>query len=78
MSDRSAFTLPEIDPAARPEFSDAASCKAWLEHVPLANVSTAQHQLLIQVEEFNRFAAAPKERFEALEAAREAVSFVQI
>ena len=78
MSDRSAFTLPEIDPASRPEFSDAASCKAWLEHVPLANVSTAQRQLLIQMEEFNRFAAAPKARFEALEAAREAVSFVQI
>jgi hypothetical protein len=78
MADLSAFKLPDIDPAATPEFSDGASCKAWLEHVPLANVSTAQHQLLIQVEEFNRYAAAAKDRFEALEAAREAVSFVQI
>ncbi len=73
-----AFKLPEIDPAATPEFSDGASCKAWLENVPLANVSTAQHQLLIQVEEFNRYGAAATDRFEALEAAREAVSFVQI
>ena len=78
MTDLSAFKLPEIDPAATPEFADGASCKAWLENVPLANVSTAQHQLLVQVEEFNRTAAAPKDRFEALEAAREAVSFVQI
>jgi hypothetical protein len=78
MTDLSAFKLPEIDPAATPEFSDAAGCKAWLENVPLANVSTAQYQLLIQIEEFNRYAAGAKDRFEALEAAREAVSFVQI
>ncbi len=78
MTDLSAFKLPEIDPAATPEFTDGASCKAWLENVPLANVSTAQRQLLIQVEEFNRTASAPRDRFEALEAAREAVSFVQI
>jgi len=78
MSDLSAFKLPEIDPAARPEFTDGPSCKAWLENVPLANVSTAQHHLLIQVEEFNRTAVAAKHRFEALEAVREAVSFVQI
>ncbi len=78
MTDLSAFKLPEIDPAATPEFSDAAGCKAWLENVPLANVSTAQYQLLIQIEEFNRYAAGAKDRFETLEAAREAVSFVQI
>jgi len=78
MTDLSAFKLPEIDPAARPEFTNGASCKSWLENVPLANVATAQHQLLMQFEEFNRAAAAPKNRFEALEAAREAVNFVQI
>jgi len=78
MSEPSAFELPDIDPAARPEFADGASAKAWLEHVPLANVSAAQHQLLVQAEEFNRYAAAPEERFAALEAVREAVNFVQI
>lgn len=78
MSNPQAFRLPEIDPAASPEFSDAASAKAWLEHVPLANVSAAQHQLLIQVEEFNRYAASPEQRFGVLEALREAVNFVQI
>jgi len=78
MTDLSAFKLPKIDPAARPEFTDGASCKSWLENVPLANVATAQHQLLMQFEEFNRTAAAAKDRFAALEAAREAVHFVQI
>jgi len=78
MSEPSAFQLPDIDPAARPEFTDGASCKAWLEHVPLANVAAAQHQLLVQLEEFNRFAASPAARFAALETVREAVHFVQI
>ncbi len=45
MKESAAFKLPEIDPAARPEFTDGPSCKAWLENVPLANVSTAQRQL---------------------------------
>jgi hypothetical protein len=78
MSQPSASQLPDIDPAARPEFADRASAKAWLEHVPLANVSAAQHQLLVQVEEFNRFGAGPEARFAVLEALREAGSFVQI
>ncbi len=74
----SEFKLPAIDPAAVPEFADGPGCKAWLENVPLANVSTAQHQLLVQVEEFNRYACGAKERLEVLEAIREAVNFVQI
>jgi hypothetical protein len=78
MSAPSGLQLPDIDPAARPEFTDGAGAKAWLEHVPLANVSAAQRQLLIQVEEFNRTAADPGERCAALEALREAVNFVQI
>jgi hypothetical protein len=78
MKESAAFALPEIDPAARPEFADGPSCKAWLENVPLANVSAAQHQLLVQLEELNRCAAPARARLEALEAVREAVSFVQI
>jgi hypothetical protein len=78
MSDAPAFKLPDLDPAARPEFADGPGAKAWLEDVPLANISAAQHQLLVQVEELNRFAAAPEARFAALETIREAVNFVQI
>ena len=72
------FDLPEFSADAAPEFVDAVSAKAWLENVPLANVATAQHQLLVQVEEFNRHDTKAVTRLAALEAVREAVQFVQI
>lgn len=70
--------LPELSEGAAPEFVDAASCKAWLEHVPLANVGAAQGELLDQLEEFNRFPVSSANRLAVLEALREAVHFVQI
>ena len=70
--------LPELSESASPEFSDAATCKAWLEHVPLANVAAAQGELLDQLEEFNSFPAAAAQRLAVMEALREAVNFVQI
>ncbi len=70
--------LPEISPQAAPEFMDAATAKAWLENVPLANVAAAQHQLLAQMQEFNRFAVSAVSRLATLEALREAVQFVEI
>src|SRR5258708_11074908 len=70
--------LPELSPRAAPECADAAGCKAWLEHVPLANTGTAQHQMLSQIEEFNRFPASAAVRLAVMEALREAVHFVQI
>jgi hypothetical protein len=70
--------LPAFTADAAPEFIDAASAKAWLENVPLANVAAAQHQLLSQLQEFNRFAAKATSRLAALEAVREAVQFVEI
>src|SRR5574341_412229 len=72
------FKFPEIDPAAMPEFTDGASCKAWLASVPLANIAAAQRRILVQIEELNRCALRPRQRLEALEAVREAVHFVQI
>jgi hypothetical protein len=70
--------LPELSESASPEFTDAVTCKAWLEHVPLANVATAQGELLSQLEEFNRFPTTAAQRLAVLEALREAVNFVQI
>jgi hypothetical protein len=70
--------LPEPAADAAPEFVDAASAKAWLENVPLANVSAAQQQLLSQLQEFNRSATKGTGRLGALEAVREAVGFVEI
>jgi len=78
LSDVPSFPLPTVDPAAQPEFTDGPSCKAWLEHVPLANVPEAQHQLLLAVRELNRAGVAGAARLAALEAAREAVHFVQL
>jgi len=72
------LALPEFSASAAPEFIDAASAKAWLENVPLANVAAAQHQLLTQLHEFNRFATKAVSRLAALEAVREAVQFVEI
>ncbi len=70
--------LPELSPQAAPEFMDAATAKAWLENVPLANVAAAQQQLLAQMQEFNSFAANAVSRLATLEALREAVQFVEI
>ena len=72
------FELPQISAEAAPEFSDVVACKAWLEHVPLANVAEAQRQLLAQITEFNRFPCKAMMRLQTLEALREAVAFVQI
>ena len=70
--------LPALADDAAPEFSDAMSAKAWLEHLPLANVIAAQHQLFAQMDEFNRYAAKGVVRVATLEALREAVHFVEI
>jgi hypothetical protein len=74
----SAFALPELSPSAAPEFVDVQECKAWIEHVPLANVAASQRQLLEQVREFNRLPTAAANRCAILEALRESVNFVQI
>src|SRR5262245_447540 len=70
--------LPELSADASPASVDAAECKAWLEHVPLANVSAAQLELLGQLEVFNEFPASSTHRLAVMEAVREAVNFVQI
>lgn len=78
MSVPAAMSLPELAADAAPEFIDAASCKAWLEHLPLANVPAAQQELLAQIREFNRFPVRATTRLAALEEVREAVNFIQI
>ena len=70
--------LPELSPTAAPQFVDAASCKAWLEQLPLANVGAAQQDLLDEIEEFNVFPTAAANRLNVMETLREAVHFVQI
>lgn len=70
--------LPELSASATPQFVDAASAKTWLEHVPLANVTAAQQDLLAELEVFNSFPAAAVNRLAVMEALREAVAFIQV
>jgi hypothetical protein len=72
------LALPPFLPNAAPDIIDGTTAKAWLEHVPLANVAAAQHQLLEQMTELNGFDVAGPGRLAALEALREAVGFVEI
>src|SRR5665647_1029332 len=73
----SEFKLPEFSADAHPEFTDEASCTAWLTELPLVNVTPSQIRLLDQLQELNRFNMPDGERLKVLEALREAVYFVQ-
>jgi hypothetical protein len=72
------MTQAELSAGAAPEFVDPASCKAWLDNVPLANVAAAQAELAAQIGEFNRLPTTPANRFAVMEHLREAVNFVQV
>jgi hypothetical protein len=71
------FDLPEISADAKPDFTDNASCAAWLAELPLVNVAPSQIRLLDQLREFNRFDLPPAERLKVLETLREPIYFVQ-
>ncbi|OGA73715.1 MAG: hypothetical protein A3G81_28040 [Betaproteobacteria bacterium RIFCSPLOWO2_12_FULL_65_14] len=70
--------LPELSATAAPQFTDDASCKAWLESLPLANVGAAQAELLAELEVLNRFPTTAANRLGVMETLREPVNFVQI
>lgn len=71
------FKLPDFSSDARPEFTDSASCAAWLAELPLVNVAPSQLRLLDQLQALNRYAMPRDERIALLEALREPVHFVQ-
>lgn len=77
MTDMPDFNLPEISGDASPDFSDSASCAAWLTELPLVNVAPSQIRLLDQLHELNRFNMPPAERLAVLELLREPIYFVQ-
>jgi hypothetical protein len=60
-----------------PSFIDAAECAAWLQRVPLANVSLAQPILLRQLKLLHRHDLLPGERAAILETLRRPVIAVQ-
>ena len=77
MTAMSDFDLPQISANAHPEFSDGASCAAWLAELPLVNVAPSQIRLLGQLQELNRFDLPAAERLKVLETLREPVYFLQ-
>ncbi|TAK88244.1 MAG: hypothetical protein EPO20_02110 [Betaproteobacteria bacterium] len=70
--------LPELSATAAPQFTNPASCKSWLENLPLANVGAAQQELLGELEVLNRFPTSAANRLGVMETLREPVNFVQI
>ena len=59
------------------QFTDATSCKHWLDALPLTNVPAAQQTLTQQIELLRQSSIAPSELLRVLEALREPVLFVQ-
>ena len=69
--------LEPTDDLANPAFKDTASCTAWLAQLQLTNLQPAHSQLLIQINEFNRYPMQGLDRLNTLELLRETVAYVQ-
>jgi cyclic-di-GMP-binding protein len=70
--------LPEIRPGAVTELRDAASCKRWVEQLPLTNPTQVQQALTSELKRFLQFGMGPLERLKTLEELRETVELVQV
>ena len=57
--------------------ADAASCRPWLQALPLANPPAAQTRLIGQLDLLNRYALPPARRLELMELLRKPAGFVQ-
>lgn len=71
------LSLDPTDDLANPAFKNAASCILWLKQLQLTNLHFAHQQLLVQVNELNRYPMRNIERLNTLEALRETVDHVQ-
>ena len=69
--------LPDVRPGAATELSNAASCKRWVEQLPLTNPVQAQQTLTAELKRFLHFKTGPLERLKTLEQLRETVELVQ-
>ena len=69
--------LPDIRPGAVTELHDAASCKRWVEQLPLTNSAQVQQALTSELKRFLEFRMGPLERLKTLEMLRETVELAQ-
>lgn len=63
--------------AAQLQFTDGASCKRWIETLPLTNLQSAQRALAEQIALVRHAAVVPAELLRLLEMLREPVQYVQ-
>lgn len=69
--------LPDIRPGTTTELSDAASCKHWVEKLPLTNPTQAHQAITTELKRFLHFKMGPLERLKMLEQLRETAELVQ-
>ena len=67
------FSLPATAADNKSAFLDAASATRWLAGQPLANASAMLGELLTQVEAFNGYSIAPRQRFKTMEVLRKTI-----
>ncbi|MBI4192425.1 MAG: hypothetical protein HY525_18040 [Betaproteobacteria bacterium] len=70
-------TQPIMPGTVQLQFNDGASCKRWIESLPLTNVQSAQNALTQQIALVRQAGIAPAELLRVLEALREPVAYVQ-
>ena len=68
---------PPTRPGTGPAFSDAKSCKEWLNGLPLTNIPQAQQFVLDALRAANRGEPGGLERLKCLELMRDKIAFLQ-
>lgn len=71
------MSLPDTHTSAPCDWKGAASCKRWLEQLPLTNFGQAQQALTAELKRFLHLKIAPLERLNTLEQLRETAAMVQ-
>lgn len=67
------FSLPDTLPDNKGAFFDAESATRWLSSQPQANAPAMLAELVRQIETFNTFSIAPRQRFKTMEVLRKAI-----
>lgn len=71
------ITRPSTLKSAQLQFNDGASCRRWIESLPLTNVQAAQQSLAQQIGLLRQAGIAPAEMLRIMEALREPVVYLQ-
>jgi cyclic-di-GMP-binding protein len=69
--------LPDIRPGTATALSDSASCKRWIQQLPLTNSAQVQQVVTSELKRYLQFKAGPLERLRTLEELRDTVELIQ-